>query len=50
MEDFIGTVEDGSTKDTLYKSIAGKGVFRRFKEKIGDFSMETRSFAYKHER
>lgn len=37
MEDFVGTVPDPRARDLLWRAIAGRGAFRRFKDTLYEF-------------
>jgi hypothetical protein len=50
MEDFCFTVHDERKQDLLLRSIKGKGAFRRFKDKIMDFGLVDKWYAYRDER
>ena len=41
MEDFCLKIIDQQKQNNLLNAIKGKGAFRRFKDKINDFELET---------
>jgi hypothetical protein len=50
MGDFCLTVRDERKQVILLGSIKGKGAFRRFKDKIIDFEIESQWYSYRDER
>ncbi|MCM3728378.1 UPF0158 family protein [Neobacillus cucumis] len=49
MENFCLTVSDQRKQESLSRAINGKGAFRRFKEKIIEFGIETKWYTYRDE-
>ena len=47
MEDFIEELEDDRKRTILFKTIQGRGAFRRFKDKICELDMESMWFSYR---
>lgn len=50
MEDFCFSITDQRKQDILLKAITGKGAFRRFKDNIIEFKIESDWYSYRHER
>ncbi|MFN0224255.1 UPF0158 family protein [Paenibacillus sp. KR2-11] len=52
MEDFVHTIEPGPVKEALLRALAGgKGVFRRFKDKLDEYpEVQQRWYAYEEEK
>lgn len=49
MESFCSTVENRKVANDLFRSIAGKGAFRRFKDALNRHGIEKSWYAYKEE-
>lgn len=49
IEEFCFSVTDSKSKETLLRSIRGKGAFRRFKDKVFDLDLEQDWFDYRDE-
>ncbi len=47
MEKFCLSIENGKISEVLYNTIKGKGVFRRFKDKILEYDIEQDWYQYK---
>ena len=50
MEDFCLEIIDQQKQNNLLSAIKGKGAFRRFKDMINDFELETEWYSYRDER
>ncbi len=50
MEDFCLEIIDQQKQNNLISAIKGKGAFRRFKDMINDFELETEWYSYRDER
>ena len=50
IEDYCLTVSDHVKRDTLLRTIKGKGAFRRFKDKIIDLDVEEQWYSFRNER
>ncbi len=49
MEDFCLSLEDEPLRDKMYRSIKGKGAFRRFKDNIFEHGIEQKWYQYRTE-
>lgn len=49
MENFCLTVSDQQKRESLSRAIKGKGAFRRFKDKIINFGIESQWYSYRNE-
>lgn len=49
MEDFCLSLNDENLKNKLYRSIKGRGAFRRFRDKIIEYDIEQNWFKYRRE-
>ena len=49
MEDFCLSLDDENLKDKMYRSLKGKGAFRRFKDNIFEYGIEQNWFQYRRE-
>ena len=47
MEDFINSLPQGEVKNKLYRSIKGKGAFRRFKDAVNFFGVEKDWYSFR---
>jgi hypothetical protein len=50
IEEFIRTLEDEKINEALNDAIIGKGVFRRFKDKIIEFGIDKQWYTYKENK
>lgn len=49
MEEFIYELPAGKNQDVLARAIQGRGVFRRFKDKLYNLNLEKQWYQYRDE-
>ncbi|MDF2961936.1 MAG: hypothetical protein K0S39_3671 [Paenibacillus sp.] len=50
MEEFIGTLKNQNIREELYEAIQGRGVFRRFRDRIVEHAVDKQWYKYKENR